>query len=132
MNLQDRDTLLAFIDRIERDQAQARDGWIEQTDEEGALRVLVGTALELDDDGRPLLVFRVMLAGHWTSPIYYLFEPRKGGGHGRSVRYILSHDQPRLNRQWFCGVTERSTPFLGTYRGDFGLVGAKFRHVVDA
>jgi hypothetical protein len=130
MHDQDPDFLASLVAAIEQCDAPRTDAWIEQTDPSGALRVLVGSAVDLDFGGSALRVVEVKLAGHWTSPIYYLFE-RRGSRVARNARYLLSHQPPRTDRRWFCAPAQRCVPHLGAYPGDLALVGARFKPVHD-
>ena len=136
MNLKDPTTLNEFMAHVEaewNDQDPALPGWIEQTDDEGGRRVLLGSARDITFAGKRLRVFRVKMSSHPAGPIHYVFG-LKGSGEtiGRTAHYVLSHQRSTTWREWFCETTRGSTPHLGTYRGDLSLVGTRFRELADA
>lgn len=136
MNLKDPATLHVFMNHLEAEWNggdPAQPGWIEQTDDEGGRRVLLGSARDITFAGRRLRVFRVRLSTHPAGPIHYVFGLKESGETtGRPAHYVLSHERSSTWREWFCDTTRGSTPHLGTYRGDLSWVGPTFRAVCTA
>lgn len=136
MNLKDPTTLDEFMAHVEAEWKSADPafpGWIEQTDDEGGRRVLLGSARDITFAGKRLRVFRVKMSSHPAGPIHYVFGlKRSGDTTGRTAHYVLSHARSTTWREWFCETTRGSTAHLSTYRGDLSLVGTRFRELAAA
>ena len=128
MNSLDPDTIAEIVNYTqEKRDGEAFPAWLEQSDDRGRVRVLLAVAYEVESGGKRYRIFRVKLAAHTTSPIYYVFQ-RKGSEDkfATLAYYILSYQYSSHSRKWVCDSTRNTKPFVGTYRGDFGFVGSRF------